>query len=126
MTLELLNFNIWAALVGVLVQMMVAALWYSPLMFGNIWIQLVGIEPEKISKEAAQKSMGLSIIPAVVQVFLLAFLVSATGAKSPLDGLFIGTAASVGFMGMSFMNLVLFRCGVSPLERYELENGSAL
>lgn len=108
MTLELQFFNIWAVLVGIVSNMAIGALWYSPVLFGNAWLTLVGKKSEDISDAEGSAAMALSIIPAIVTVISLALLLGFTGASSISDALVVGSLASLGLMGMGSLNLVFF------------------
>lgn len=108
MSLELHYFNIWAVLVGIVGNMVIGALWYSPVLFGNVWLGLIGKKSEDISKEEGSKAMALSIIPAIVTVLSLALVMGFSNATTVPDALIIGMIASVGWIGMSSLNLVLF------------------
>lgn len=108
MTLGIAFFNIWAVLVGVVSNMIIGALWYSPVLFGNVWLKLVGKKAEDINQEDANKSMALSLIPAALSILLLAVTLGFVNATTIVDALVVGTLASVGFIGMSALNLVLF------------------
>lgn len=105
---EGITLNIWAILVSVVVNMAVGMLWYSPVLFGKVWLKLVERKAEDIDQEDANRSMGLAIIPAIVSALGLAVLVGITGSATVSDALITGTLASVAFSGMSSLNLVFF------------------
>ena len=100
--------NIWAILVCIVINMGIGALWYSPILFGNVWLKLTGKKPEDISKSDANKSMSLSIIPAVLSIFSLAFILGFVNSTTVLDALIIGSIISIGFIGMNALNLQIF------------------
>jgi len=108
MTLDISFFNIWAVLVSVVSNMILGALWYSPVLFGNQWLKLIGKKAEDISKDDASKSMMFSIIPAIVLIVLLSLVLAFTRASTVADALIIGTITSLGFMGMNAFNQYLF------------------
>lgn len=108
MTIELHFFNIWAILVCIVSQMLIGSLWYSPLLFGDLWLKVIGKTKEDISSKEAQKAMSFSLIPAISLVLLMATVVGIENAQTISDALFLGTIVSAGFIGMSSLNLVLF------------------
>lgn len=108
MTLEIGFFNIWAVLVGFVSNMLIGALWYSPLLFGNIWLKLIGKRMDDISKENSNKSMMLSVIPGVLLSVLMAVLLSFIDPRTVLDAIVIASLVSVGFIGFSALNLVIY------------------
>ncbi|MDC7222595.1 MAG: DUF1761 domain-containing protein [Spirochaetales bacterium] len=103
-----ISLNIWALLVSALGNMVIGALWYSPILFGNIWLKLVNKKAEDISKKEGNTAMTLALIPAVVSTVGLWFLVQISGALTAVDGLILGSAAALAFSGMSMLNLVFF------------------
>lgn len=108
MTLTLSSMNIWAVLVCIFFNMILGALWYSPVLFGNIWLKLRGLKAEDISKEDANKSMGFAFIPATLSILFLWLILSFVNAQTLADALITGSLMSAGFIGMSAFNLVLF------------------
>lgn len=108
MTLTISTFNIWAVLVAIILNMVLGMLWYSPLMFGNLWLKLIGKTAEEISKEESSQAMKWAFVPAVVSSLSLALILGFLNAQSALDGIVIATVVAVGFIGMSHLNLVLF------------------
>ena len=108
MSLNVAFFNIWAILVCIIINMVLGALWYSPLLFGNIWLKLVNKKAEDISKEESKKAMSFAFIPAVINSVLLALILGFINAQNLLDAIIIGSILSAGFVGMSSVNLILF------------------
>ncbi|MGD1833958.1 MAG: DUF1761 domain-containing protein [Sphaerochaetaceae bacterium] len=106
--LQSLSFNILAVIAGIVINMVIGALWYSPVLFGNIWLGLTGRKSEDITREDGNKSMAFAIIPAAVAAFALALLTAVSGASTVADALILGSLSSLAFSGMSALNLVLF------------------
>ena len=42
--------NYLAVLVAAIVSMVIGGLWYSPLLFGNVWMKLSGITQKDVEK----------------------------------------------------------------------------
>ena len=108
MSLQIHFFNLWAMLVCVVLNMIIGALWYSPVLFGKTWLKLIGKKQEDISKESGNKAMMLALIPALVSTVLLALALALVNAATIADALIVGSLVSAGFIGMSVLNLVLF------------------
>jgi len=108
MPYTLYYFNPWAVVAAVMVNMVIGALWYSPLLFGNRWLKAIGKRPEDISQEDASKSMALSIVPATVSALLLALACGMLNIQTAAGALLTALMISVGFIGMNAFNLVLF------------------
>ena len=109
MTLHSAFFNVWAVLASIASNIVIGALWYSPLLFGNTWLRLLGRKPEDITDADANESMALKLIPVVVYVLLLARMLGFAQASTILNELLIGSIVSAGFIGISAFNPVLFK-----------------
>lgn len=108
MNFQLHFFNFWPLLIGAISNMIIGALWYSPILFGKVWMKLAGITEADIEKENSSKSMLLGLIPSILSVFFLYLMLAISNANSFLEALSIGTIASVGFAGMTLLNNVIF------------------
>ncbi|WP_445453962.1 DUF1761 domain-containing protein [Flavobacterium sp. 25HG05S-40] len=64
-------FNFYAVLVASLVTLVVGFVWYSPKVFGNIWMKETGMTEEKAKQSNLVKVFGLTIFYS----FMLAFVV---------------------------------------------------
>jgi len=106
--MEIAFFHWPAVLVCIISNMVIGALWYSPVLFGTIWLKLVNRQSGDIDTKEARSSMALSIIPAILSVLTLAVLLGLTGASTPMEGILVASLVSVGFVGMSALNLVFF------------------
>lgn len=108
MNLNLADLNLIAVLIGIVSNMVLGALWYSPILFGNIWLKLMGKSSDDISKGNSNKSMSFAIIPAILMIFTLAITLLFIGAETILQGMLVASIMSIGYIGTSSFNLVLF------------------
>jgi len=65
--LPAIDLNYWAVLVSAVASMVIGALWYSPILFGNIWMNLMKIDPKNIDK-MKDKGMGKYYFTAFMEV----------------------------------------------------------
>ncbi|OGO04861.1 MAG: hypothetical protein A2Y73_08265 [Chloroflexi bacterium RBG_13_56_8] len=86
--------NLLAVLVGAVISMVLGFLWYSPVLFGNIWLRQIGKSADEISGAAG--AYALSFIAALVSALVLAFIVGAFGANTLGEGLLIGVVVWIG------------------------------
>lgn len=100
MDLAISDINYLAVVAGVVVNMIVGGLWYSPLLFAKPWMAETGITMEAISEDKAGMIRGyaVSVIASVAIVFAMSVLVEATDASGATDGLLIGLLAGIGFV----------------------------
>lgn len=68
MTLEFAFFNVAAMIAAFVAKMAIGALWYSPLLSGNIRLRPIGRRPGQITRCEAGAAMALSRIPATLSV----------------------------------------------------------
>lgn len=95
-----LQINYLAVGIAAIVPMFLGAIWYSPLMFGKLWMTAHGHTPEKL--ETMKKQMGraylVSMLCYLIMAFALAILVSLTGASSMAQGAGLGLLVWLGFL----------------------------
>ncbi|MBS3144335.1 DUF1761 domain-containing protein [Candidatus Woesearchaeota archaeon] len=72
---SIVDVNYWAVLVAALVAFVIGGLWYSPVLFGKLWMQLMGITP-KMMTEAKKKSMTLSYVLQFIALLVMACVVA--------------------------------------------------
>lgn len=68
------NFPYLAVLVAAIAHFVVGMLWYSPLLFGNVWMKLMNFT--KKDMEDGKKMMGLSMFGGLVTSVLIAGVMS--------------------------------------------------
>ena len=118
------NVNYVAVLVAAIVQMVVGALWYSPLLFGKMWMKLSGLTQKQL-EEAKKKGMGksytLMFLGTLVMSYVLAHFVTYTGATTFVLGMQTGFWIWLGFLATTTMGMVLW--DNKPWSLYVLNNG---
>lgn len=84
--------NIWAVLLATLSTMVVGAVWYTPPVFGNRWMELTGVSPD------GQGSAVGPIIITVLVSFITAIVLAgaATVVHDSYGGSFLGNAVITG------------------------------
>ncbi len=99
MTIDFGSVNYFAVIVGVVLNMGVGALWYSPVLFAKAWMKENNFTEEQLREDGgAYRGYAVSIVASIVMMLALAILVQATGASEPLDGLLLGLLAGVGLV----------------------------
>lgn len=103
-SIDFTNLNIWAILVATVISMVIGALWYSPVLFGNVWMKLVGLKAEEL-KPSAGPMVG-TVIMTLLSNVALAVLIQWTGATTALDGLWIALLISLVLAGKIAVNYI--------------------
>lgn len=93
------HMNFLAVGVAVLATFALGALWYSPLLFGNMWVRAHGYAGERLErmKKAAPRAYGISLLAFIVLALVLAFLAGHLRVGSAAGGMRLGFAVWVGF-----------------------------
>ena len=98
------ELNYLAIVVGVVYNMVLGALWYSPILLGKPWMAATGITMEGIEeagKGEQYKGYAIAVVVSIVLVLALALLTQGLGIDEPLDGLVLGLVAGVGLVAAS-------------------------
>jgi Protein of unknown function (DUF1761) len=111
--MQFLGVNLWAVLVSALATMVVGFVWYSPMLFANPWMKLMGYDPNDKAKIAEmQKSAGpsyaMSLIASILSAFVLGKLIAVAGFATAVDGLKIGLVVWLGFVTTVQLTNALF------------------
>ena len=117
------DVNFLAVLVAAVAYMVIGALWYSSLMFGNYWIKLMGLTDKKTQemKKAANKAYAFSTISALVMSYVLAVFIRIADISMLTEGLYLGFIVWLGFVATITLQSVVFE-GKSK-ELFVLNNG---
>jgi len=102
-----ITFNYLAILVATVSTFLLGGLWYSPALFGRMWMQEMGWTEESCKNAGGTaRIFGLSFVLELIMAFnLAAFL----GPKASLSfGLFAGAAAGFGWVAASYGVTYLF------------------
>lgn len=92
--------NYVAVVVGAITAFLIGMVWYSPMLFGNTWMKLSGMNDKKIKagKHKVMMSMAGGLATALLTSFVLAHFVDYAGATTVLGGAMAGFWAWLGFV----------------------------
>jgi hypothetical protein len=99
----MVTINYYAVAACTIINMVIGALWYSPILFGTKFVKLMGFDINKMKndstiKKNAQIGYVVSSVCHLIAVLILAHFVEYTGASGYwLDGLKLGLACWLGF-----------------------------
>jgi hypothetical protein len=104
MTLEGINWL--AVIVSTIVYFGLGALWYSPLLFANLFMKYRGAVPEELQGPPIEYLFTL--IGNLIMVVVLAIIVRLAGATALLDGVLVGVLVALGFAATSTFIYTIF------------------
>jgi len=125
--MAIIDINYLAVLVTAVISMVIGGLWYSPLLFGKLWMNLSNINQRDISK-AKQKGMAMSylaaFIGALVTSYVLAHFIDYTEATTITAGMTAGFWIWLGFIATTTLGVVLWEG--KPIKLYLLNNAYSI
>lgn len=70
--------NYWGLLLAAIASMIVGFLWYSPLLFGKVWMRLKGFSLDSLQSEQQRMGLyyGLSFLLTLVMGFVLSHIIT--------------------------------------------------
>ena len=100
-----------AVIVATLVHYILGGLWYSPLLFGNKFLQFINWSPEKVTemgKQSHAKELALAFVTSLVLVYILAHFVQYTKATTAMAGIQTAVWLWLGFIVTTQAATVIF------------------
>jgi hypothetical protein len=127
--MHFMGLNMWAVLACALATMVVGFLWYSPLLFANPWMKLMGYDANDKAKIAEmQKSTGpsyaMSLIASLLSAAVLDKIILISTVHSPLHGIKVALAVWLGFVTTVQLTNALF--SRQPARLYAINTGYQL
>jgi len=99
----MLKINYYAVGLCAVINMILGALWHSPLLFGELWARLMNLDLNKMKadknvQKQAQKGYLIATICHLIKATVLAYIIEYTHAASSwFDGLKLGFIFWLGF-----------------------------
>ena len=112
--------NIWAIILAAFSYLLIGSLWYSPLLFGKLWIRLIGFSDEDFkTKKPMWVIMALSFLSAAISALVISAVL---GPRQSADfGAIVGGIIAVCWISMSKLYNVLFEN--QPIKLFLLHAG---
>ena len=117
------QINYLAVGVAALVTILIGAVWYSPLLFGNLWLKANGYTQEQM-REKTGRALMVSLFCYLVMAFVLSVLVSYADVSTVLQGAFLGFLVWIGFLAT--LGLTAHVYSEKPLSIYVIDAGYQL
>ncbi len=118
-----LQINYLAIGVAALATIIIGMIWYSPLMFGSLWLEANGYSPEQM-RETAGRNLIVSLCCYAIMAFVLAALISYANVSTVLHGAILGFMVWIGFLATLGMTAYLVH--EKPLSVYLIDAGYQL
>ena len=109
--------------VAALATVIIGAIWYSPLLFGNQWLEAHGYTVEQM-QQTAGRNLIISLTCYGVMAFVLAALISFLGLSTLFHGALLGFFVWLGFLAT--LGLTSHLVSENPLSIYLIDAGYQL
>jgi hypothetical protein len=118
--------TILAIILAAAANMMIGMVWYSPLLFGNTWMKLMGLTIERIKQQSAQmnKTYMISFVGAIFEAAILRLLIGYLPFTDVFRGMLLGFWLWLGMIAPVQLTEVLF--GNKPVKLFFLNTGYQL
>jgi hypothetical protein len=103
--------NHYIIILAAIVSMLIGAFWYSPRVFGRVWMKLMGKERARFPK----RSYIIGFMKEIVTAYVLAIMIFSVGL-----GMITGFLVWIGFIATSSLSIVLWE--KKPIKLYILNN----
>jgi hypothetical protein len=107
--LEFDGINYWAVVIAWLVNVVVGALWYSPMGFGKAWEKHTGINILKIPEQEATRALVFVAVSGLVQAVTLAVVLNSMHVTEAVNGLVIGLVLWLGLTAATTVGVTLYQ-----------------
>jgi hypothetical protein len=110
MPIPIVEVNYIAVLAAAVLNMAIGVAWYSPYVFGEIWMKAVGITEHDMQKNKKKmwQLYGMSFVAALIMAFVLAHIIQYVQANSIYNGIEAGAWVWLGFVATSLLPVYLF------------------
>jgi hypothetical protein len=102
------SINLVPVVVAALINIAIGMLWYSPYLFGKLWIKAQGKTPEEISSSNTGIMYVLSTITSLVFAYVLAHVVKFANLNTIALGAQAGFWVWLGFVATTVLPVYLF------------------
>jgi len=96
--MESAGINYLAVVVAAVAYMVVGAIWYSQLLFGQAWMQGIGKTKEQIASDSSPANYIGGLVTAFIASYGIARLMVWTGRDTVADGIVLGLFVGVCFV----------------------------
>jgi hypothetical protein len=100
------DVNYWAVLLAAAAYYILGSLWYSPKLFGHLWMKHEGLHPHQVEFRW-QAFVGEAIIDLII-AYVLALVLDIAKVTTPLEGLVVALWLWIGFVGTTQFSGVLW------------------
>lgn len=117
--MEILELNYWAVLLAALSSFMLGGIWYSPWLFGRVWLEGCGLTDLDLKNSDPKMIYGVVLLLSLLIAFSMAVLLG----KDPtlVEAILLGLLTGLGFVSAAFGISYIFE--QRPLKLFLVNGG---
>ena len=120
----MLGINYWAVIVAAVVAFVMGGLWYSPFLFGRVWMKLRGMNPAAAGTRMGPAEILAEFVRGLIVAVVLAGFVVNLGVVNWVGAIYLALAVWIGFQATSIVGSVIHE--KYPSKLYAIHAGDAL
>ena len=123
----LVDVNYVAVLAAAIASFVIGAVWYSPMLFGKMWMKLSNVsdkEMKKAKEKGMTKNFAVQFLASLVMAYVLAHFVQYTQSSTITEGMLTGFWIWLGFIATVMIGMVLWEG--KPWKLYFIKAGHEL
>ncbi|MDP1834827.1 MAG: DUF1761 domain-containing protein [Chlamydiales bacterium] len=101
-----MDVNFWAVFTAAVVYMVIGGIWYSPFLFGKLWLAESKIKRDEMSGQGT--ALAASFLAAIVLGYVLGYFIAATHSGTFFYGAYIAFWAWLGFVATTKILDILY------------------
>jgi hypothetical protein len=105
--MDISTLNWFAVIVAALSNFLIGGLWYSPILFGKVWMKENGFSENDLKKGNMPKIFGLTFLFSILMAFNLAMFLNDANTTTSW-GAIAGFLAGFGWVAMSIFTIGQF------------------
>lgn len=102
------DINLWAVAAAAISAQILGALWFSKILFGNLWMKSVGHSKKQDFEINMVKTYIGSFLAHLVIAYILAFFIQLAGATNSTSAIMLATIIWLGFIAMPSLSTVFY------------------
>lgn len=106
-----MTVSLLAVLVAAIASMIIGSIWYSPLLFGDVWMKLAKLKFPKDKKKQQSmmlKAYGMGLLVSLVTAYVFGHFILLTEATTAAEGAEIGFWVWLGFIATTQLGAVIW------------------
>lgn len=121
----MLGINYWAVIVAAVVAFVMGGLWYSPVLFGKVWLKLRGMNSvDTTSTQMRPAEILAEFVRGLIVAVVLAGFVVHLGVVNWVGAIYLGLAVWIGLQATGVVGSVIHEH--YPVKLFAIHSGDAL